>query len=703
MARAVSVELSLGAHENALIWSEDLNELDWLKIRATIQHNAINALDGSLTADKLEQDATDANTHFVTSVAASITADATYTYSAHLKVGEDNWVLLNVLDLGGNGFESYFNLATGAEGTQGAIGTGTFTSAEVETLSGGWYRCSITGVFGSGQTVVNGSVYIAEADNDIIIATASEGDGFYVWGQQLEQAAAPTTYIYTSLFPLSFDWHDASSDIVSNQVISWKKGITGSDPQDLVAGPGRFEFTLDNGPKNSAGLAGLYSPGHANVRDGFGPETKARLRIGTPPGNAPYVISGRLKSISPSPGQFRAPITHCVASDYMDELEQNDKLDLALITNGNANSGMTALIAVMPEAPDSFQFDAGVGIFPFLFDDLGGLKSSATGVAQDLMQSEFGHLFERNNGVLVFQERNARLLLSSSETFTDDDIEDLTTPTSLDRLFNDVEAITYPRRLSGDPNGVVVELSGPVFVAAGEAVTISVEYEDTDNEGTWIGGTNMQQPSTAFDWSAWPSEAGGGIEQTADWTFVATFAGSSVSLVATNNGTVSGYLRGLGGVGNAQVRGQGIFQFAPESSNTTNGASIGIHGQRRLETPFDMPYETNPNIGHAVAELLTQLYGDIENVPTRVKLQTGIASIFDRALVLDIGHKITITETQTAVNADVIIHSIEGEVTHGRVVSLTFGLAPADTQEPFTLDHATRGKLDNVTYRLGYG
>ncbi len=151
---------------NLLLRPQGFGYSPWVLTNASVTANATTAPDGALTADALLRTAT-GNHYIAQSYGAADVSGQTYTFSVYLKAGT----------LTGDVAVVFRNQA----------GTQTPGSTTV-TPSGSWQRVTATGTFTAGA----GSNVIAFVDplND----SGSAGDSLYLWGAQLERAAAATDY-----------------------------------------------------------------------------------------------------------------------------------------------------------------------------------------------------------------------------------------------------------------------------------------------------------------------------------------------------------------------------------------------------------------------------------------------------------------------------------------------------------------------------
>jgi hypothetical protein len=156
------------ARTNLLTYSEQLNNVSWFKLSATITANVVAAPDGTTTADLV----TAIGSPGFVERTVSLTAN-TYTLSIFLKAGPAPSPV-NVY---------FFNPGILASSVFTLSGSGSATGLGIIAAAGdGWYRCSIT-------NALSGT-----AGMRIIL---NSGFNLYAWGAQLEAGASPTSYIPT--------------------------------------------------------------------------------------------------------------------------------------------------------------------------------------------------------------------------------------------------------------------------------------------------------------------------------------------------------------------------------------------------------------------------------------------------------------------------------------------------------------------------
>ena len=191
-ARGLLVE---EARTNICIRSEEFDNAAWVKTDTTITANNITSPDGTTDADLLTEGV--AGTATVVSTAFTITANGTIAVSCFLKRGNTDWVVVN-FNSGANNLYKWFNLATGAIGSNSVTGTGVFFggSGKVQTLPNGWYRCSFAGTVGSGLTTA--VIITSSASADASFTRVNNATRYQFGAMVEDNNTFPTSYIKTT-------------------------------------------------------------------------------------------------------------------------------------------------------------------------------------------------------------------------------------------------------------------------------------------------------------------------------------------------------------------------------------------------------------------------------------------------------------------------------------------------------------------------
>jgi hypothetical protein len=166
---------------NLLLRSEEFDNASWAKTQATISANATSAPDGSNNADKLVINS--GQTAGWTAQSLSFVNGNVYSVSCYAKAGEfDEFRFVFGSAAFTSNLVAVFNLNTGV------VSSFTASSASIQALSNGWYRCTATA---TATTTASASLQFR------CNATGDGTSGIYLWGAQLEAGAFPTSYIPT--------------------------------------------------------------------------------------------------------------------------------------------------------------------------------------------------------------------------------------------------------------------------------------------------------------------------------------------------------------------------------------------------------------------------------------------------------------------------------------------------------------------------
>jgi hypothetical protein len=181
---------------NLLLQSEDFSTT-WINARSTIDSNQVAAPDGSLTADKIVEDNSVNLTHLVRQD-VTVSTNTVHTVSVYVKAAERSRVRVDFSDAStaADTVFGLFDLSARTVSSSGANGNGSLTSASIQNVGNGWYRCIVTGKFNNTDT--DGRVFLYLDNGTSISYTGDNTSGIYVWGAQLEAGSSATSYIPTT-------------------------------------------------------------------------------------------------------------------------------------------------------------------------------------------------------------------------------------------------------------------------------------------------------------------------------------------------------------------------------------------------------------------------------------------------------------------------------------------------------------------------
>jgi hypothetical protein len=194
------------AEENLVTYSQEFDNDGWVKTNLSVTANDTTAPDGTSTADKFTDDATNI-AHRVVGTYLGLVGSTTYAFSAFLKKGTNNFAYIGFRDGATNNryIAAAFNLDTGVAGDTFNPGSGTLVGSTITNIGNGWYRCSVIGsLSGTSVTTPQFIIGLSTAATGISLggflgeAYVGTGSTIYAWGAQLEQRSSVTAYTATT-------------------------------------------------------------------------------------------------------------------------------------------------------------------------------------------------------------------------------------------------------------------------------------------------------------------------------------------------------------------------------------------------------------------------------------------------------------------------------------------------------------------------
>ena len=185
------------ARTNLFTYSSEFDNAEWNTVRTSVDANVIVAPDGTLSADKLVEDTTASNSHYLLEFITKDSSVRNYTASVYLKAAERTKAFVYFRDSSFVGARTgVIDLSAGTIGDADISTGGTVLGNTIEDAGNGWYRVSLS-MTSTTNTSQRLEIYAAD-DSGNITYTGDGYSGVFLWGAQMEEGSFPTSYIPTS-------------------------------------------------------------------------------------------------------------------------------------------------------------------------------------------------------------------------------------------------------------------------------------------------------------------------------------------------------------------------------------------------------------------------------------------------------------------------------------------------------------------------
>ena len=455
------------------------------------------------------------------------------------------------------------------------------------------------------------------------------------------------------------------------------RGINGSDITNRVAEPGLLTCSLDNGESNSGGKLGYYSPDHANMRANFGRGTKVRLKI-TYDGTDNYKFLGTITDLEPSAGQFKGRSSFLSATDYMQKLAEKRLNLLAVQQDKRSDQIIDTILDSMPAAPTNVTLDTDKFSLPFALSGEMDEKTTAMGAIQKVCQTVLGYAYIRGNitdgETFVFQREQSRAATASAATLTDT-MTEIKVTRNTDRIKNHIVGKAHPVRVDDDAGTLLYELESDIYVDGGDTQTFTFRYRDPLNLATRISAIDVVTPLVAdTHYRASKYEETSANDANGILTITDTNGGNSSKWVIENTGGYRAFINLV------NIFGRGIYYYQPVEVVVESGS-----GDK--STTYDFYYLSDTyRAKQFLYRLHQRISADTSEVESLSFFADENATLMDAAMDLDIGDRVTVTETATGVSGEYIINKVSYTIETDGTLRCDWSLEPADTTDYFILD-----------------
>ena len=534
-------------------------------------------------------------------------------------------------------------------------------------------------------------------------------------------------------------WTDITEDVVHERDIEVFWGWKDPTPTKRVADTGYLKFYLDNNTSNSAGLVGYYTPTHTNCRSGFAPGLNLRIWLDY----NDYRLTKKFRIPSDGgiivvPGVNDNKLVKVVAYDWMNEASEYELEEIEVEAYKRVDEALVTILGtmVLPSGnpiPWDYDFDEGVDELPTVFDRAKDGAKALTEIAR-LTLTDLGYYYVRathstdgsttSGEKLIFENRYHRaetevLSVQASTAWcdflTDEDGNYLTTedgdilvidsahemsfddeghvsPNYGEQIWNLVQTGVYPRDVGEDDDTVLASMNEWVYLGPNETREgIRLSFRDPANLNKNVAGIELITEESGVDYIFNSSSDGTGTDLTSNLSISrddsSTFATYDVE---NTSGTLSGFFY-------LQVRGR-LLRSYDKVTTISKDATLMKNDGRKLLT-LNMTYQNSIYVGRSFADYLLAQYktGTAEaysigfNANMHEKYMLGL-------LVADIGTKVEVKESVTAVDAEMFIHGVYFSIKQHGIIDYRWylGRELSGTDDWFNLDTDTMDGPDKL-------
>lgn len=509
------------------------------------------------------------------------------------------------------------------------------------------------------------------------------------------EVETPVTSIAAVTFQFLVDWDrdgvfSGYDDITSYvQIADWKLGF--NQPFQLTPDESTCRLTLKNTDKR---FSPEYSAGTYYGK--LAPHKYMQIRAISNEAGTVVMWTGWTDVITPLPmpiGEQRSVIEGKGLKQFYD----NSIVHLPVMQDVRADEVLEEIIQTVPLPPsttpawrlgvtgfaeltsttrlfnpgDFYQLETGRSTYPYAGDSWD--ESHATDVVYDLLAGEPGRLYFHRDGRVIFWNRDHL----AADQATDGTASVYIAANYLygDTLANHIRVKNYPRTVSGVTTDTLWALEDEISIAPGKERKIRAAYKDEDSKNK-VGATDVQTPNTGDGTLVYAPVS-------PELDVVVEADGDSAEIILRNNTPHDKAVTTL------VLRGRKITTFEAQEFVQRDITSIGLYGQR--EYMVDTKMMANDLLADSIASHELSMRKDPHGRMKSVQLRPRDSTTRAQAIIMTIGNRVRIADTQTAHDEDYFILGEQHRYAEGARHDATWFLERADRQARWILGSSLLG------------
>lgn len=482
-----------------------------------------------------------------------------------------------------------------------------------------------------------------------------------------------------------FGFVDITPDVLDP--ITWSKGKLDPRTDSRVAGIGDMTLELNNSSFNSAGLAGYYSPGHVNAREGFLEGRGIRYWIKYNDQKL-YKWQGFVSLITPVPGEHgpRRTVVECQSTMILYHESPKQGLN-ELQIDVRTDEVYEEITRSLRQRPPSWAWSPNSQPLSFVFAGATRRKSPAASELNKVVLSAWDLFLEVGNsqhGGRMISITYADLLREHPvQAILDNEMTELDAGRARDEQRDSVVVVLVPREVGETPE-VLWQLDQPEYIRPGETLPpLTISLRDPEG-GASIAGYQIEmnpQPNVDFYFDSNKGHLKGGMSRLLQVEVIP--GATKVDILRTNTSTHGGWLN------NYWLKGLAVRSF-----NEVELTERVAKAERESELRVTLAYQPRVIFGQALAQVLRDEMASNTPMVRTVGFNANRNAEHMAAAMLEPGAVVEISESQIGVDNWLGMIVGESGLYRAGVLDITWTMLVLPPQDTLLIGVTGRCEID---------